>query len=169
MKMPSSICAAILALTLLNSGTAAVGGYDEDVIIKDGPIIYGTGLSNNDRHEAWKHFFMLMFEAAMRQNAAQYGGYKNIPSTLLSVRCEEGICFRMIDAKLTGIGGSQTPRNVVLIIEVDAKDNNIQLSRTVCTFPSEDGGIKFCRDWGTGKLIGIDMKNPASGEWEKLK
>jgi hypothetical protein len=33
------------------------GGYERDTIVSDGPIIYGTGLSNEDRAKAWKHFF----------------------------------------------------------------------------------------------------------------
>jgi len=34
------------------------GGYEWDTIISDGPIIYGTGLSDEDRAKAWKHFFL---------------------------------------------------------------------------------------------------------------
>ena len=32
------------------------GGYD--TVFSDGPIIYGTGMSDADRQKAWKHFFM---------------------------------------------------------------------------------------------------------------
>ena len=38
------------------------GGYDQDFVVKDGPIFYGRGLSDEDRQKAWKNFFLMMIE-----------------------------------------------------------------------------------------------------------
>jgi len=32
------------------------GGYEQDTVVSDGPIIYGTGLSDADRQNTWRHF-----------------------------------------------------------------------------------------------------------------
>ena len=34
------------------------GGYEQNIIMSDGPIVYGTDMSEADRRKAWKHFFM---------------------------------------------------------------------------------------------------------------
>lgn len=36
------------------------GGYEQYIIVSDGPIIYGTGMSDADRQKAWKAFFLKM-------------------------------------------------------------------------------------------------------------
>ena len=33
------------------------GGYEQDTIFSDGPIIYGSGMSHQDRQKAWKSFW----------------------------------------------------------------------------------------------------------------
>jgi hypothetical protein len=58
------------------------GGYEQDTIFSDGPIIYGTGMSNEDRAKAWKHFFMQMVEEVNRQQGAD----------ALGVSSPEGVC-----------------------------------------------------------------------------
>jgi hypothetical protein len=118
----------------------AKGAYDQDTIISDGPIIYGTGLSDEDRHKAWGHFFMQMVEACARQQGTDTLGLK------LAKRCLPGqdFCTTAIDANLVGIGGIQEPRKVVVIVATDVHDPNKQLSRMVCTWPIK--GKRVCRD-----------------------
>lgn len=126
------------------------GGYEQDTIVSDGPIIYGTGLSNEDRAKAWKHFFMQMVEACMRQQGADVLGLK------LAKRCQPGrdFCTIGIDANLVGIGGIQEPRKVLVVVTTDIRDQDKQLSRMVCTWPTKDRQV--CRDWDTGKLVTDD-------------
>jgi hypothetical protein len=126
----------------------AKGGYDQDTIISDGPIIYGTGLSDQDRQKAWKHFFMQMVEACVRQQGQDALGVK------LLKRCQPGQGTTAIDANLVGIGGTQEPRKALLIVATDVRDPNIHLSRMVCTWPAK--GVRVCRDWDTGKLMTDD-------------
>jgi hypothetical protein len=128
----------------------AKGGYDQDTIISDGPIIYGTGLNDEDRQKAWKLFFMQMVEACLRQQGKDALGIK------LLKRCQPGqdFCTTAIDANLVGIGGIQEPRKVVVIVATDVRDQNIHLSRMVCTWPAK--GVRLCRDWDTGKLMTDD-------------
>jgi hypothetical protein len=123
------------------------GGYERDTIISDGPIIYGTGLSNEDRAKAWKHFFMLMVEACAKQQGMDALGIK------LARRClpNQDFCSIMLDAMLVGIGGIQEPRKVLVLVATDLHDKDKQLSRTVCTWPAR--GKQVCRDWDTGKLM----------------
>jgi hypothetical protein len=47
------------------------GGYERDTIATDGPIIYGTDMSDVDRQKAWKHFFLQMVEAVASQHRFQ--------------------------------------------------------------------------------------------------
>jgi hypothetical protein len=126
------------------------GGYEQDIIISDGPIIYGTGLSDADRQKAWKHIFLQMSAACSKQQGMDACEVK------LSKRCLPGrnYCSATIDANLVGIGGIQEPRKVVLNIATDIKDPTLQVARTICTYP-EKGKI-VCRDWNTGKLISAD-------------
>jgi hypothetical protein len=123
------------------------GGYEADTIISDGPIIYGTGMSNEDRAKAWKQFFYQMVEAVMRQQGKDALGVK------LARRCMPGenSCTIGLDADFVGIGGIKEPRKVLVLVETDVHDQNKQLSRTVCTYPAK--GTFVCRDWDTGKLV----------------
>jgi hypothetical protein len=127
------------------------GGYERDTIVSDGPIIYGTGLSDKDRAKAWKHFFTLMAAACVRQQGTDAFGLK------LAKRCQLGddICTIGIDANLIGVGGIQEPRKVLVLVAFDVHDQNKQLSRTVCTWPAK--GKQVCRDWDTGKLMTDDQ------------
>jgi hypothetical protein len=124
------------------------GGYEADTIIQDGPIIYGTGMSNEDRAKAWKQFFYQMVEAVGRQQGKDALGVK------LARRCMPGenSCTINLDADFIGIGGIKEPRKVLVLVETDVHDKNKQLSRTVCTYPAK--GTFVCRDWDTGKLVG---------------
>jgi hypothetical protein len=126
------------------------GAYAQDTVFSDGPIIYGTGMSDQDRQAAWKHFFMKMVEASVRQQGQEAVGLK------LKKRCQPGenFCTTVIDANLVGIGGIQEPRKVVVIVATDARDQNKQLARTVCTWPAKDKRV--CRDFDTGKLMDTD-------------
>jgi hypothetical protein len=130
---------------------ATGGGYERDTIISDGPIIYGTDLSNEDRAKAWKYFFMMVVEASGKQQGADALGVK------LARRCQPGedFCTTAIDANLVGIGGIQEPRKVLVIVATDVHDQNKQIARTVCTWPAK--GTQVCRDWDTGKLMTGDM------------
>ncbi len=125
--------------------------YYQDTVTSDGPIIYGTGLGDMDRVAAWKHFFMTMVEACGRQQGAEILGVK------LAKRCipGENVCSIGLDANLTGVGGIQEPRKVVVIVIFDAKNQELQLSRAVCTYP--DKNVRVCRDWSTGKLLDDDL------------
>src|SRR5262249_47906265 len=116
----------------------------------DGPIIYGTGLNDEDRQKAWKHFFMQMVEACLRQQGQDALGIK------LLKRGQPGqdFCTTAIDANLIGIGGIQEPGKVLLVVATDVHDPSIHLSRMVCTWPTKD--IRVCRDWNTGKLMSDD-------------
>ena len=129
-------------------------GYDRGVISTDGPIIYGTGLSNEDRAKAWKHFFLQMVEACDHQQG------QDVLSLKLAKRCEPGAqyCTMAIDANLIGVGGIQEPRKVLLVVLTDPKDSTKQLARTVCTYPSKD--VRVCREWDTGKLVDYSDKSP---------
>jgi hypothetical protein len=126
------------------------GSYAQDTVNVDGPIIYGTGMSDQDRHKAWKHFFMMMVESAARQQGQEALGVK------LARRCQPGeeFCTMMIDANLIGIGGIKEPRRVAVIIATDLREKDKQLSRVVCTWPAKD--IQVCRDFDTGKLTDTD-------------
>lgn len=128
------------------------GAYDQDVVFKDGPIIYGTGMNDQDRQNAWKHFFLMMVQAADRQQGTDTVKVK------LAKRClpNEDYCTMELDANLIGIGGIQEPRKVIVVVATDKKDSNLQLVRMVCTWPTKE--IKVCRYFETGKLVG-DMPN----------
>jgi hypothetical protein len=123
------------------------GGYEADTIMKDGPIVYGTGMSDQDRAKAWKQFFMQMVEAVMRQEGKDALGVK------LAKRCMPGqdFCTISLDADLVGIGGIKEPRKVLVVVATDVHDQNQQISRMVCTYPAK--GTVICRDWDTGKLM----------------
>jgi len=126
------------------------GGYERDTIIQDGPINYGTNLSNEDRAKAWKQFFTMIVAEAIKQRGTDAVGVQ------LARRCEPGqdICTTGITADLVGIGGLQEPRRVLVLVATDVHDKNKQLSRTVCTWPEK--GRQVCRDWDTGKLMTAD-------------
>ena len=123
------------------------GGYEQETIFSDGPVIYGTGMNDEDRQKAWKHFFLQMVQAAIQQQSSDTLGVK------LARRClpDQDFCTTALDANLMGIGGVQEPRKVVVIVTTDKKDQNLQLARMVCTWPTKDR--KVCRDWNAGKLI----------------
>jgi hypothetical protein len=126
------------------------GGYEQDTIFTDGPIIYGTGMNDEDRQKAWKHFFMQMVEAVIKQQGAD-------ALAKLARRClpNQDFCTQSLGANLVGIGGIQEPRKVVVIVATDVHDQNKQLMRMVCTWPAK--GKQVCRDWSTGKLMTSDM------------
>jgi hypothetical protein len=123
------------------------GGYEQNIIISDGPIIYGTNMNDADRQKAWKRFFMQMVEAVVRQRGQDALG------VMLARRCAPGqdFCTVSLDANFVGIGGIQEPRKVLVIVATDVHDQNKQLQRMVCTYPAKSTTI--CRDWSTGKLL----------------
>ncbi len=123
------------------------GGYERYIIMSDGPIIYGAGMSDADRQRAWKTFFLQMVQAVTQQQGKDALGVK------LAKRCMPGqdYCTMSMDANLVGVGGIQEPRKVLLAVSTDVHDQNKQLSRLVCTYPSK--GTVVCRDWDTGKLV----------------
>ena len=127
------------------------GGYEQDTIFSDGPIIYGAGMSHQDRQKAWKSFWYKMVETSVHQQGADALGAK------LAKRCVPGqdFCTIAVDADLVGIGRIQEPRRVLVMIVFDGHDQNKQLERVVCTYPAKDKRV--CRDWDTGKLITDDM------------
>jgi hypothetical protein len=127
------------------------GGYEQDTIFSDGPIIYGAGMNDEDRHKAWKQFFLMMVKTATEQQGRDALGPK------LARRClpNQDFCTIAVDAMLVGIGGIQQPRKVAVIVGTDAHDQNKQIERMVCTWPAQ--GKQVCRDWDTGKLITRDM------------
>jgi hypothetical protein len=128
----------------------AGGGYQQDTILSDGPIIYGTGMNDADRKNAWKHFFMMMVKAVVSQQGQDALGVK------LARRCmpNEDFCTSALDANLVGIGGIKEPRKVLVIVTTDLHDQNTQLSRMVCTWPAKDHQV--CREFDTGKLVADD-------------
>jgi hypothetical protein len=115
--------------------------------MSDGPIIYGTGMNEADRQNAWKNFFLKMVQAAEQQQGRDAVGAK------LSRRCMPGqdFCSTSLDANLVGVGGIQAPRKVLVAVSTEVHDEKKQLMRLVCTYPSKDTVI--CRDWSTGKLV----------------
>jgi len=123
------------------------GGYEQYEILSDGPIIYGAGMSDEDRQRAWTTFFLQMVKAVTQQQGADALGVK------LAKRCMPGqdFCTMSMDANLVGVGGIQEPRKVLLVVSTDVQDQNKQLSRLICTYPSK--GTVVCRDWDTGKLV----------------
>ncbi|MGY4500406.1 hypothetical protein ACVWYH_004337 [Bradyrhizobium sp. GM24.11] len=123
------------------------GGYEQDVIFSDGPIIYGTGMNDADRKNAWKHFFLQMLQAVDRQQG------RDALSAHLVRRCMPGqnSCTLALGADFTGIGGIQEPRKVILVVSTAVNNPTQQLARIVCTRPMK--GKQVCRDWDTGKLI----------------
>jgi len=127
------------------------GGYEQDTVLSDGPIIYGTGMNDADRQKAWKHFFMTMVKAVVSQQGQDALGVK------LARRCmpDQDFCTTILDAKLVGIGGINEPRKVVVIVSTDLHDQNKQLSRMVCTWPTKDRQV--CREFDTGKLVTDDQ------------
>lgn len=126
------------------------GGYERDTTISDGPIIYGAGMRDADRHKAWENFFLQMVKAVMQQQGKDALGVK------LARRCMPGqdFCTTSLDANFVGIGGIQEPRKVLLIVSTEIKDQNKQLLRSVCTYPAK--GTIICRDWDTGKLMSAE-------------
>jgi len=128
------------------------GGYERDTVLSDGPIVYGTGMNDQDRQKAWKHFFLLMVQAVQQGQDAL--GVK------LTKRCIPGedFCTMSLDANLIGIGGIQEPRKVVVVVMTDVHDQNKQLERMVCTFPAK--GTQVCRDFDTGKLMSTKHPQP---------
>jgi hypothetical protein len=125
----------------------ADGGYEANIIISDGPIAYGTGMSDADRQRTWQAFFMQMLEAATKQQG------KTVVAAKLARRCLPGedFCTVILNANLVGVGGIQEPRKVDLLVSTDVHDENKQLSRLVCTHPAK--GTVVCRDWMTGRLV----------------
>lgn len=128
------------------------GGYEQETIVSDGPIIYGTGMNDDDRKRAWKHFFLQMVQAAIQQQGS------DALSVKLARRClpDQDFCTATLDANLIGIGGIQEPRKVLVMVVTDKNDQNLQLARMVCTWPTKDR--KVCRDWNTGKLMPNDQE-----------
>ena len=126
------------------------GGYEQDTMFSDGPIIYGTGMNTEDLAKAWKHMILLIAEAVGRQQGQDALGVK------LAKRCLPGqdFCTMTLDANLIGVGGIQEPRKVLLLVATDIHDQNLQTMRMVCTWPTKDKRV--CRDWNTGKLMTDD-------------
>ena len=131
----------------LSSPSPKTGSYEQDTIIADGPIIYGTGMNDADRAKAWKRFFMQMVDANVRQQGPDTLGIK------LARRCPPGqeFCTQSVAANLVGIGGIQEPRRVLVMVATALHDEHQQVMRMVCTWPAENKRV--CRDWDTGKLM----------------
>lgn len=123
------------------------GGYERDIIVSDGPIIYGTGMSDKDRQNAWKYFFFMVVKAVTEQQGKDALGVK------LARRClpNEEFCTIALDAMLVGIGRIEEPRKVAVIVASDVHDEKKLVARLVCTWPTKDRQV--CRDWDTGKLV----------------
>jgi hypothetical protein len=116
------------------------GGYEQDMVFADGPIIYGTGMNDEDRQKAWKHFFLQMVQAVVQQQGTDILGVK------LAKRClpDQDFCTQTLDANFVGIGSIQEPRKVVVTVATDKKDQNLQVARIVCTWPTKER--KVCSD-----------------------
>ena len=148
--MTSKIFAAAVLALVLDIGASAQAQEDyqhQQTIATDGPIIYGTGLSDADRQQAWNHFFLQMVEACGQQQGEDVLGLK------LNSRCNarKKYCLTVIDAKLVGIGGIQEPRKVAVFVFTEPHDTRKQLLRMVCTWPMRD--VRVCRNWDTGDLL----------------
>jgi hypothetical protein len=139
--------AVLCCWALSTAGAQDRRGYAPDTVISDGPITYGTGMNDADRQKAWKHFFSAMTKAV----ASQQG--QDALDVKLARRCVPGqdFCTTALDATLVGIGGTQEPRKVLVVVVTDVHDQNKQLLRMVCTRPSKDKQV--CRDWSTGKPV----------------
>jgi hypothetical protein len=148
--MRLTLMVAMVCTTLGAASAQDRGGYLSDTIFSDGPIIYGTGMSDADRRKAGQHFFFMMLEACRSQQGMDALEVK------LAKRCKPGedFCTIGIDADLVGIGGIQEPRPVLVMVVFDVHDQNKQLARWVCTWPEK--GHQVCRDFDTGKLMGFD-------------
>jgi hypothetical protein len=127
-------------------GMFILDGIEQDTIFSDGPIVYGTGMGDQDRQRAWKAFFLKMVEAVSRQQGQDTLGVK------LARRCLPGrdFCTMALDANFVGIRGMREPSKVILIVATDVRDSNQQVSRMVCTRPK---GKQVCREFDTGKLV----------------
>jgi len=109
------------------------GGYEQDIIFSDGPIIYGTGMNDKDRQNAWKQFFFMMVKAVVEQQGSDSLGAK------LARRClpNQDFCVTALDAMLVGIGRIKEPRKVLVLVGTDVHDQNKQVQRMVCTWPAK--------------------------------
>jgi hypothetical protein len=137
-----------LGLYLLDPNGA---GYEPGAIFTDGPIIYGTGMSDQDRRKAWANFFLMMVRAIDQQQGRKALGAKLVRSCLP----HQNFCTTVLDANLVGINGIQEPRKVIVIIATDIHDQDKQLSRIVCTRPAPRKQV--CRDWDTAKPVSTDI------------
>ena len=124
----------------------ATNARPENVTNPDGPIIYGTGLADDDRAKAWKQFFTQIVEAGNQQQGADF-------NQKLARKCLPGntFCSVMVDVNLVGVGGIQEPRKVLVIVGTDLHDEDKYLFRSVCIYPTRETLV--CRDWDTGRLI----------------
>jgi len=125
----------------------AASAQDSDVISRDGPIIYGTGMSPEDSREAWKHFWYVMTEAVSQQQGQEVLALKLKPHHVPETK----ECTIALDANLTGIGEISEPRKVMVMVVADCDDMSSQFGRVVCTYPQV--GLQFCRDFDTGRLL----------------
>jgi hypothetical protein len=127
-------------------------GHQLDTAFVDGPIRYGTGMTGNDLQSAWKYFSEMFIAAVAKEHGTDALG------AMLGKRCfpDKDYCVIALDAKFTGIGGSQEPRMVILLIFVDPNDIKTQFRRAVCIRFNDR---QVCRDWNTGKLM-LDEQQP---------
>ena len=148
MKQRGCAAAIFATLNFVVPVQAQEGGYEQETIISDGPIIYGGGMNADDRQQAWKRFFLMMVEMCGRQQGM------DALSTKLAKRCypEKEFCTIGIDANLIGIGGIAEPRKVLLLVTFDIHNQEQQTGRVVCTWPVK-GAEAVCREWYTGKLV----------------
>src|SRR5262245_17502344 len=95
----------------------ATNVHPENITNSDGPIIYGTGLSDDDRAKAWKQFFTQIVEAGNQQQGADF-------KQKLVRKCLPGntFCSTMVDVNLVGVGGIQEARKVLVIVGTDIHD-----------------------------------------------
>jgi hypothetical protein len=81
MRMVLIVCLLVVQSAFANAQNSYGGSYEQDTVMADGPIVYGTNLSDADRRKAWKLFFYQMVEAVMRQ------GGQGALETALMRRC----------------------------------------------------------------------------------
>jgi hypothetical protein len=148
----------LLAMAMLlwaaGPANAQQDGYVQNTRVSDGPFIYGTGLTPQDRAKAWNRLFLIVVESC----AAAEG--MDTVATKLAKRCQadEDFCTIAIDANLIGIGGIREPQKVRVIAAFDRHAENKKLSRIICTWPADR--MRECKDWDTGELPAHSLPFP---------
>jgi hypothetical protein len=115
------LTAVLCCWALSTAGAQDRRGYLQDMVISDGPIIYGTGMNDADRQKAWKHFYSMMVKTVVSQQGQDALGVK------LARRCRpsDDFCTTALDVNLVGIGGIQEPRTVLVVVVTDVHDHGV--------------------------------------------